>query len=91
MNRTRRRSLRELAARVKHIELFDARGLDDVTRRNLLMVIYAVMIGQINMFITTGAAWTGYLREVLRADDFLLGILAAAPVAANTVQIVIAH
>ena len=91
MNQARRRPLREIAARVKQVELFDARGLDEGTRRNLMLLIYAVLIGQISFFITTGAAWTGYLREVLRADDFLLGIIAAVPVAANTVQIVIAH
>ncbi|MCL2545160.1 MAG: MFS transporter [Clostridia bacterium] len=91
MAQTRRRSLREVAAGIKRIELFDSRGLDDVTRRNLQMLIYAVLFGQVGFFITAGVAWTGYLREVLHADDFLLGLIAAVPVAANTVQIVIAH
>jgi len=91
MEQPRKRSLREMATRIKRIELFDSTGLEEGTRRNLLLIIYAVMIGQVSFFITSGAAWTGYLREVLRADDFLLGILAAVPVAANTVQIVIAH
>lgn len=85
------RALRAIVSRIKRIELFDSSGLDEGMRRNLQLVIYAVMIGQISAFITSGAAWTGYLREVLHADDFLLGIIAAIPVAASTIQIVIAY
>jgi hypothetical protein len=88
---TRKRSLREIATGARRVRLFDAPGLEDETRRALLMVIYAALFGQAYTLITTGAAWTGFLREVLRADDFTLGLLAAAPVAANTVQILIAH
>ncbi len=91
MLHTRPRSLGQILSRVKNIEFFDSRGLDDVTKRNLMLVIYAVMVGQISAFITGGAAWTGFLREVLKADDLLLGIIAAVPVAASTIQIVIAY
>ena len=91
MHHTRRRTLGEIAARAGRIQLFDSRGLEEDARRDLRRIIYAMLFGQINLLITTGIAWTGFLREVLRADDFLLGLIAAAPVAANTLQILIAY
>ncbi|MDR3051062.1 MAG: MFS transporter [Oscillospiraceae bacterium] len=89
--RPRRRSWRQIAASVRQTELFDAQGLDGDTRRSLYWVIWAVMVGQVCGFITTGVVWTGYLRDVIRADDFALGLITAAPVAANTMQLLGAY
>ncbi len=88
---TRKRSLAQIAARLRHIELFDARGLDDALKRNLYWVIGGILFGQITAFITTGAVWTGFLRDVLKADDLMIGLITAVPVAANTVQLICAH
>ena len=85
------RRFRNLVARVKHVELFDGRGLEPGLKDSLNWIIYAVMFGQIWGFITTGAAWTGYLREVLHADDFTLGLISAVPVAANSLQLLAAY
>ncbi len=80
-----------LWTRVKQIQLFDARGLDDTTQRSLLMIVYAALLGQVCGFITTGPAWNGYLRDVLKTNDLMLGIMTALPVATNTLQILVAH
>ncbi len=77
--------------RIKQIQLYDATGLDSETKKGMDYAIYAVMIGMLSSVITTGAAWTGFLREVIRADDFQLGIIAAVPVAVNTLQIAISY
>lgn len=86
-----RNALQSMRTRMKNIQLFDSRGLDETTRKSLVMVIYGVLFGQVSVFITTGAAWTGFLRDVLHANDLMLGIIAAVPVATNTIQILGAY
>lgn len=72
-------------------DLFDSTGMTESLRRSLYMVIWSVTVGMISTVVTTGAAWTGFLLEVIRADDFQLGIIAAIPVAANTSQLFISY
>jgi MFS family permease len=67
--------------------LFDSTGMTDSLRRSLYLVILAATFGNASGVITTGAAWTGFLREVVRADDLQLGIISAIPVIANTSQL----
>lgn len=70
--------------------LFDTTGMSESTRRSLFYVILAVTVGTICSTISTGAAWTGFVRR-LGADAFALGILTAIPVAANSIQIFISY
>ncbi len=72
-------------------DLFDSTGMTDSLRRSLYLVIWAATFGNAAGVITTGAAWTGFLREVIRADDLQLGIIAAIPVIANTSQLFISY
>lgn len=72
-------------------DLFDSTGMSDSLRRSLYMVIWSAMFGNAAGVITTGAAWTGFLREIVRADDLQLGIIAAIPVIANTSQLFISY
>ncbi len=72
-------------------DLFDSTGMTDSLRRSLYLVILAATFGNAAGVITTGAAWTGFLREVVRADDLQLGIIAAIPVIANTSQLFISY
>ena len=68
-------------------DLFDSTGMSNGLRRSLYLVILAATFGNACGVITTGAAWTGFLREVVHADDFQLGIISAIPVIANTSQL----
>ncbi len=72
-------------------DLFDSTGMSDSLRRSLYMVIWAATFGNAAGVITTGAAWTGFLREIIRADDLQLGIISAIPVIANTSQLFISY
>jgi Na+/melibiose symporter-like transporter len=70
-------------------DIFDSTGMSSSLRRSLYLVILAATFGNACGVITTGAAWTGFLREVVHADDFALGIISAIPVIANTSQLFI--
>ena len=70
--------------------LFDSTGMSESLRRSLFFVIISVTFGTVNSIVTSGAAWTGFLRK-LGADAFALGILSAIPVAANSIQILISY
>ncbi|MDR1569917.1 MAG: MFS transporter [Oscillospiraceae bacterium] len=85
MFQTRRRRKFNLSA-----HLFDSAGMSDSLRRSLFYVILSVAFGSVNGIVTTGAAWTGFLRKI-GADAFALGILTAIPVAANSIQVFISY
>lgn len=72
-------------------DLFDSTGMSDRLRHDLYMVIFAAMFGMAMNIIVSGAAWTGFLRDVVHADDFQLGLISAIPVAANTSQLFISY
>lgn len=80
-----------LMQKLKQIQLYDSTGLDPERKKGMDFAIYAVMMGMLSTIITTGAAWTGFLRDVIKADDFQLGIIAAVPVAVNTLQVLISY
>ena len=77
------------AAFHRRFDLFDTRGMSPSLRRSLYMVIWGVTIYMVCNSAVTGAPWTGFQREILRADDFQLGLIAAIPVVANVLQIFI--
>ncbi len=72
-------------------DLFDSTGMTDSLRRNLYLIIFSSMFGMAMNIIVSGAAWTGFLRDIIRADDFQLGLISAIPVAANTTQLFISY
>ncbi len=72
-------------------DLFDSTGMTDSLRRSLYLIIWSATFGNAAGVIVTGAAWTGFLREIIRADDLQLGIIAAIPVIANTSQLFISY
>lgn len=76
--------------RGRPIALFDSTGMTEELRRSLNMIIVAVLFGMVWANITTGAAWTGYLRA-LGADEFVLGLIAAIPVAASACQLLASY
>ena len=80
---------RLMSLKWKRLELFDSHGMSASLRRSLYQIIWGVTVGMICTVVTTGASWTGFQREVLHADDFQLGLIAAIPVAANILQIFI--
>lgn len=77
--------------RIKNFQMFDGTGLSEEVQKGLRFVIYGVMVGMFCVVVTGGAAWTGFLRDVIHANDFQLGIIAAIPVAANTSQLLISY
>ncbi len=77
--------------KIKQFQFYDSTGIDPETKKGMDFAIYAVMVGMLSSVITTGAAWTGFLREVIKADDFQLGIIAAVPVAINTLQVLVSY
>lgn len=81
--------LRVLRTKIRQFELFDASGMSKELKSSLYWVIWGVTIGMLSVNVTTGAAWTGFQREVLGANDFQLGLIAAVPVAANVLQLLI--
>lgn len=86
-----KRFLHNVAGGIRRFQLFDSSGMDDTLKRSLYYIIFGAMLSQVMGFITTGPAWTGFLRDVLQADDFALGLIAAMPVAANTIQLLAAY
>ncbi|GHV25887.1 MFS transporter [Clostridia bacterium] len=70
--------------------LFDSTGMSETLSRSLFYVILSVAFGAVYSVVTTGAAWTGFVRK-LGADSFTLGMLTAIPLAASAVQIFIAY
>ncbi|GHU72225.1 MFS transporter [Clostridia bacterium] len=72
------------------LSLFDSTGMSDSLRKSLNFIILSGMMGTINGNITGGAAWTGFLR-MMGANAAALGILAAIPVAASSIQIIISY
>ncbi len=79
--------LKRLSHKFRHIELFDTAGMSKSLRQSLYWVIWGVTAGMLCFNVTGGAAWTGFQREVIGANDFELGLIAAIPVAANVLQI----
>lgn len=79
------------AFRRPRLHLFDDTGMPQDLRRSLYWVIWGVTAGMFGTVVTTGAAWSGFQREVLGANDFQLGLLAAIPVGMNVVQLIISH
>ena len=69
------------------LRLFDETGMSIHQRNNLYWVIWSVTIGMLGTIVTTGPVWSAFQRQVLKANDFQLGLLAAIPVAANVLQI----
>lgn len=83
----RSRTFERLFGKLRQVELFDTTGMSAKLRQSLYWVIWGITIGMISNTVTGGAAWTGFQREVLRANDLELGLIAAMPVAANVFQI----
>ncbi|MDR0930019.1 MAG: MFS transporter [Oscillospiraceae bacterium] len=72
------------------IRLFDTTGLTAEVIQGLNMGILGVTMCMVFTTVTTGAPWTGYLR-LLGADELTMGIIAAIPVAASTLQILASY
>ncbi len=68
--------------------MYDTTGFSPSLKKSLFWVIIAVTFGQCCFTVTQGAVWTGYLLDVMNADDFQLGLIAAIPVFANCLQLV---
>lgn len=66
-------------------QLFDTRGLEADTILTMRLLILGVMGGVIWGNITTGVAFTGFIKE-LGASDFLYGLVMALPPLANAFQ-----
>ena len=81
---------RKLGARF-HLRLFDDSGMSAQQRSNLYWVIWSVTIGMLGTIVTTGPVWSAFQRQVLQANDFQLGLLAAIPVAASVLQIFMSY
>jgi MFS family permease len=64
--------------------------MSESLRRSIFYAMISGAIGTVNSTITTGAAWTGFIRG-LGLDAFALGIITAIPVAANAVQILASY
>lgn len=73
------------------LRLFNDSGMSEQLRKNLYWVIWAVTFGMIGFVITTGPIWSAYQREVLGANDFQLGLIAAIPVATCVLQVFISY
>ena len=72
-------------------DLFDSTGMTDSLRHSLYLIIWSATFGMAMNIIVSGAAWTGFLRDIVHADDFQLGLISAIPVAANTTQLFISY
>ncbi|MDR1262977.1 MAG: MFS transporter [Oscillospiraceae bacterium] len=72
------------------LALYDSPGLSDSLRKSLNFIIISGAFGTVSGNITGGAAWTGFLRAI-GANAAALGIFAAIPVAANSIQILISY
>jgi MFS family permease len=83
----RTHAIKHAVKRLRQVELFDSAGMPAALRSSLYWVIWGVTAGMLCFNVTGGAAWTGFQREILKANDFELGLIAAVPVAANILQI----
>lgn len=88
MSRNGRNHLR---SKLANWDLFDTTGMTRELRKSLYWVIWGVTLGMFATVVTTGASWTGFQREILQANDFQLGLIAAIPVAANVLQLPISY
>jgi MFS family permease len=82
--------MKPLFARHRGAELFDSRGLDAQTIRTLRLLIGSVAGGVVWGNITTGVAFSGYLK-LLGASDFLYGLVMALPPLANAFQLLASY
>ncbi|MDD3410825.1 MAG: MFS transporter, partial [Eubacteriales bacterium] len=73
------------------IRLFDDRGMAQEMRKGLYCAIWAVTASMLGSVVTTGAVWSGFQRNILRANDMQIGLIAAIPVAANVLQLFISY
>lgn len=76
--------------RKPQIQLYDATGLSPDVVKSLNLAIIAVTFAMVFTNITSGAAWTSFQR-MLGADSMTLGIIAAIPVTASTIQILASY
>ncbi len=73
------------------LRFFNDSGMAEQLRKNLYWVIWSVTFGMIGFVITTGPIWSAFQREVLGANDFQLGLIAAIPVATVALQVFISY
>lgn len=74
-----------------HLRFFDDSGMTQEMRSNLYWVIWAATAGMLGVVVTTGPVWSAFQRQVLGANDFQLGLLAAIPFAASVMQIFLSY
>jgi len=73
------------------LRFFNDSGMAEELRKNLYWVIWSVTFGMVGFVITTGPIWSAFQREVLGANDFQLGLIAAIPVATAALQVFISY
>ncbi len=73
------------------LRLFDDSGMPREQRNNLYWVIWSVTVGMLGTIVTTGPVWSAFQRQVLGANDFQLGLLAAIPVGSSVLQIFMSY
>lgn len=73
------------------LHFFNDSGMAEQLRKNLYWVIWSVTFGMVGFVITTGPIWSAFQREVLGANDFQLGLIAAIPVATCVLQVFISY
>ena len=73
------------------LRFFNDNGMPEQLRKNLYWVIWSITVGMIGFIITTGPVWSAFQREVLGANDFQLGLIAAIPVATCALQVFISY
>ena len=73
------------------LHLFDDTGMTSEMRSNLYWVIWAVTMGMLGTLVTSGPVWSAFQRQILGANDFQLGLLAAIPFASSVLQIFMSY
>ena len=73
------------------LRFFDDSGMSQQQRSNLYWGIWSVTAGMLGNVVTTGPVWSAFQRQVLGANDFQLGLLAAIPFAASVLQIFMSY
>ena len=73
------------------LHLFDDTGMTSEMRSNLYWVIWAVTRGMLGTLVTSGPVWSAFQRQILGANDFQLGLLAAIPFASSVLQIFMSY
>lgn len=73
------------------LRLFDDTGMEPQQRKNLYWVIWSVTAGMLGTIVTTGPVWSAFQRQILGANDFQLGLLAAIPFASSVLQIFMSY